>query len=44
MESTTIRIYFNTKDDLDNLKIVKRETYDEIIKRLIEFFKTKKEE
>lgn len=34
--STIIKINANTKDELDKLKIVKKESYDEVIQKLIE--------
>ncbi len=35
MEETMIRIKSDTKEALQNMKIARRESYDEIIKRLI---------
>lgn len=37
--TTVIRISVKTKRVLDELKIHPRETYDDILKRLIKFFK-----
>ena len=34
-DSVMIRVYPSTKKLLDNLKIISRETYDELIKRII---------
>jgi predicted CopG family antitoxin len=33
---TTIKVQTETRDELERLRIVKRETYDEVIRRLIE--------
>jgi hypothetical protein len=41
-KSTTIRIDLNTKEKLANLDFVKKDTYDEILLKLISFYKGKK--
>ncbi len=38
--SESIRIGKDTKEELGKLKIHPRETYDDVIKRLIEFYKS----
>ena len=38
-KSTTIRIDQDTKNTLENLDFVKKDTFDSIINKLIEFFK-----
>ena len=35
MDVTTIRIKISTKEQLDKLKIYKKETYDDLLKRLL---------
>ncbi len=37
-QSTTIRIKESTKDRITNLDFVKKDTYDDILKKLIEFY------
>ncbi len=37
-ESTTIRVKKSTKDRITNLDFVKKNTYDEILEKLIEFY------
>ncbi len=37
-ESTTIRVKKSTKDSITNLDFVKKNTYDEILEKLIEFY------
>ncbi len=37
-ESTTIRVKKSTKDRVTNLDFVKKDTYDEILEKLIEFY------
>lgn len=39
---TTIQIEHKTLEKMKKLRITKKETYDEIIKRLIKFFKGEK--
>lgn len=39
VETTTIRVDDKTKDMLDSIKVHPRETYDDILKRLIEMIK-----
>ncbi len=36
--STTIRVRKSTKDKITNLDFVKKDTYDEILEKLIEFY------
>lgn len=42
MNDTQVRVSQETKEGLKKLKIAKRESYDEIIQRLIEHEKTRK--
>lgn len=35
-EITTIKIYKNTKDRLDKLKIHKRESYEEVVEKMLD--------
>ena len=42
MEATTIKIFGNTKQELDQFKEYKNETYDEVIKKMIYIAKTAK--
>lgn len=42
-EKTTIWIDLNTKKELDKLKIIDRETYESVIKRLLAFYFNVKE-
>jgi hypothetical protein len=35
MDTTTIKIYQNTKQDLDKFREYKNESYDEVIKKLL---------
>lgn len=44
MVRTSIQLSRETKDVLDKLKIHYRETYEDVIKRLIEFWREKHEE
>jgi len=44
MVRTSIQLSKETKDVLDDIKIHPRETYEDVIKRLIEFWKEKHEE
>ena len=37
-KSTTVRIDQKTKDNLENLDFVKKDTFDSIINKLIEFY------
>ena len=37
--NTTLKVSKQTKDELDALKIHRRETYEEVIRRLIEAWK-----
>ena len=37
-KSTTIRVKKSTKDKITNLDFVKKDTYDEILDKLIEFY------
>ncbi len=39
IKTTTIRISQNTKDMLDTLKLIPRETYDAVIERLLKDIK-----
>ena len=41
-KSTTIRINQSTKDELENLDFVKKDTFDSIIIKLIEFYESNK--
>ena len=41
-QSTTIRINKDTKDRLENLDFVRKDTFDEILNRLIEIYEKKK--
>jgi len=41
-ESTTIRINKSTKGLLDNLDFVRKDTYDDIIIKLMDYYKRKK--
>jgi predicted CopG family antitoxin len=38
MERTTVQVYDDTKDNLEEMK-VRRETYDDVIRRLMDFYK-----
>ncbi len=42
MEATTIKIYGNTKQELDQFKEYKNESYDEVIRKMIYIAKTAK--
>ena len=42
MEATTIKIFGNTKQELDQFKEYKNETYDEVIRKMIYIAKTVK--
>lgn len=44
MEHTQLQVTKNTRNQLQAMKITKRESYDEIIKRLIQIAKEKKRE
>jgi hypothetical protein len=44
MESTTIKLYKETKLDLDKFKEYKNESYDEVIKKLVYIATTAKTE
>lgn len=37
MERTTVQVYDDTKDELEAMK-VRRETYDDVIRRLMDFY------
>lgn len=39
LKATTIRMQPKLKKELDNLKLIKQEPYENVIKRLIEYFK-----
>ena len=39
---TTIKVSRETKEELDKLKIHQRETYDDVVRRLIEAYKKSK--
>jgi hypothetical protein len=39
---TLIRVYKDTKRALDELKVHPRETYDQVIRRLIEAYRSKR--
>ena len=39
VDTTTIRIHNDLKKELDKLKIYPRETYEDILKRLIKYFR-----
>ncbi|MBW2999223.1 hypothetical protein KY339_01005, partial [Candidatus Woesearchaeota archaeon] len=41
-KSTTIRINISTKEKLANLDFVKKDTYDEILLKLMEFYEKNK--
>ena len=41
-KSTTIRINQSTKEKIENLDFVKKDTFDTILNKLIEFYKEKK--
>lgn len=41
-KSTTIRINKPTKERLENLDFVRKDTYDEILAKLIDFYEKKK--
>jgi predicted CopG family antitoxin len=38
MERTTVQVYDDTKSELEEMK-VRRETYDDVIRRLMDFYK-----
>lgn len=40
---TYIRVFKSTREDIKKLRIVNRETHDEVIKRLINFYLKAKE-
>ena len=40
---SSLRISRETKDSLDEIKIIREETYDSVIKRLAEFYKKNRE-
>jgi predicted transcriptional regulator len=40
MEATTIKIYGNTKEELDHFREYKNESYDEVIKKVIYIART----
>ena len=40
-KSTTIRVSQETKDELENLDFVKKDTFDSIIHKLIDFYENK---
>ena len=42
MSITTVKVSVETREILNKLKIIPRETYDQVIKRLIDVYKTKK--
>lgn len=44
MVRTSIQLSKETKDVLDKLKIHHRETYEDVVKRLIEFWREQHEE
>lgn len=44
MDATTIKIYENTKLELDRFREYKNESYDEVIKKMIYIAKTCKKE
>jgi len=37
-ESTTIRIHQDTKEKIENLDFVRKDTFDQILSKLIEFY------
>jgi hypothetical protein len=41
-KSTTIRITEETKKEIENLDFVKKDTFDSILNKLIEFYNTSK--
>lgn len=41
-KSTTIRINQSTKEKIENLDFVKKDTFDTILNKLIEFYEGKK--
>ena len=41
-ESTTIRINQTTKEKIENMDFVRKDTFDEILNKLIEFYEKKK--
>ncbi len=41
-KSTTIRVRKSTKEKITNLDFVKKDTYDEIVLELIEFYEKRK--
>lgn len=41
-KSTTIRINESTKEKLGNLDFVRKDTFDEILSKLIKFYENKK--
>ena len=41
-KSTTIRINKSTKEQLENLDFVRKDTYNEILEKLISFYEKKK--
>ncbi len=42
IKSTTIRIDQSTKDKIENLDFVKKDTFDSIVLKLIEFYEKNK--
>ena len=42
IKSTTIRINQLTKEKLENLDFVRKDTFDEILSKLIKFYENKK--
>jgi len=42
-KSTTIRVNKSTKEKLANLDLVRKDTFDEILSKLIEFYEKNKE-
>ncbi|MBI3032356.1 hypothetical protein HYY69_02685 [Candidatus Woesearchaeota archaeon] len=44
METTTIKIHENTKQELDRFREYKNESYDEVIKKVVYIAKTCKDE
>lgn len=41
-KSTTIRVSASTKERLENLDFVRKDTFDEILSKLIEFYEKNK--
>lgn len=44
VKPTMIKMYPETRDKLKKLKITRRESYDEIVNRLMKFYKKNKRE